>query len=407
MNKITQVMKHEFLKMVKSKGFIIITLLFPLAAFLALGAYQLTQRVGTDDTTAEVVTIGYVDQTGGFAGTGENEEITFVEYQTAEGAMGSLLAGDINEYFVISPDYVSSGRIDRFTLEREVEIPGSTARAVRNFLLDNLLQGTTSDDVLERAKMPAWFVSTRLDDTGQISTEQGGVLAMAMIPYVFSFLFWLAILMGSFTLLEGLGEEKESRVMEILLSSVSAKQLLLGKVIGLGVAVLIQIIFWFFSARYIVGLASETIGGMFSGLQIPVSLIVLGITYFILGYVLFAILYAIIGAIVPTYREGQQLSFFIIMPGVMPLMLIYLFIENPGHLLVTILTFIPISTPVASMIRLGIGGISSGEIIIGIVLLVISIVGLFLFGTKVFRTFLLMYGKSPSPREILKALRQA
>jgi len=407
MNKTVLVLKHEFIHMVKSKGFIIITLLFPILCLVALGGYQLIQRIGAEDTPTEVVTIGYVDEAGGFDDTSQSGDITLVCYQSPEEATRALLAGDVDEYFVITPDYVSTGRIDRFTLERELEMSGSIRNAIRNFLLNNLLQGQIGDEILERTKSPAWFSSTRLDETGQISPEQGGVWGVFLLPYVFSLLFWIAIISCSFTLLEGLGEEKENRIMEILLSSISAKQLLLGKVIGLGAAGLLQIFFWFVSARFIVGLASDTIGGMFSTLEIPVRLIAFGIVYFILGYLLFGTLFANIGAVVPTYREGQQLAFFIIPLGVVPLVLTPFFAENPSHPITHILTFFPISAPVTSMIRLGIGNISSWQLGLNMTIVAISIAGLLLLGAKVFRTFLLMYGKKPGLREIIRSLRQA
>ena len=407
MNKTFQVIKHEFIKLVRSKGYIIVSLLFPLLALAVLGGYQLIQRIGTPDTTTEAVSIGYVDEAGGFDDTSQIGEITFVRYQSPEEATEALIAGDIEEYFIITPDYISTGRIDRFTLERELEMSGSTHNAVRTFLLNNLLQGQIGDEILERAKSPAWFNSTRLGETGQVSPEQGGVISVFLVPYIFSLLFWIAILTASFTLIEGLGEEKESRVMEILISSVSARQLILGKIIGLGAGGLLQIIFWFVSASFIAGLVSTTVGGMFSTLEIPVRLMAFGIVYFILGYLLFAVLFASIGAIVPNYREGQQLSFFIIMPGLMPLMLIYFLVENPDHVITNFLTFFPICTPIASMIRLAVGNIPPWQIALSIIVLVLSIAGLFFLGTKIFRTFLLMYGKRPGLREIIRSLRQA
>jgi len=407
MNKTVQVAKHEFINMVKSKGFIIVTLLFPMLALLALGGYQLIQRTGTEDTTPEIVTIGYVDEVGEFDDTDESGEITFLRYESSEEATKALLTGDISEYFIIPADYFTSGVVRRFVLERELEPPGSTIRAVRNFLLNNMLQDQISNEMLERAKAPAGFISTRLDQTGHVSTEQGGILGVFLIPYLFGILFWMAILMGSFTLLEGLGEEKENRIMEILISSVSTKQLLSGKIIGLGTAGLLQIVFWFISARFIAGMASTTVGGLFSNLEIPARLLVFGIVYFILGYLLFGVLFSIIGAIVPTYREGQQLSFLIMPLGIISLALIPFFAENPGHPLTYFLTLFPISAPVTSMIRIGIGNISYWQLALSIVLIVISIVGSLLLSAKILRTFLLMYGKRPNLTEIIRSLRQA
>jgi len=407
MDKTFQVIKHEFIQMVKSKSFIIVTLLFPILALLILGGYQLIQRIGTQDTTTEAVSIGYVDKVGGFNDTSQTVEITFIRYPSSEEATEALIAGDIEEYFVITPDYISTGRIDRFTLERELEMSGSTRNAVRNFLLNNLLQGYVSDEMLERARSPAWFASTRLDETGQISPEQGGMLGVFLLPYLFSFLFWVAILMCSFTLLEGLGEEKENRVMEVLLSSISTKQLLLGKVIGLGIGGLLQILFWLFSGGLILGMASTTVGGMFSGLEIPTRLVVFGAVYFILGYLIFGTLFASIGALTPTYREGQQISFFIMPAGIIPLMIVPFFAENPDHPITYFLTLFPITAPVTSMARLGVGNISSWQLALNIILLLISAMGLLFLGAKVFRTFLLMYGKKPSLREVIRSLRQS
>ena len=407
MIKTVQVMKHELINMVKSKGFIITTLLFPVLALLALGVYQFIQGIDTQDTTTNVITIGYVDEAGGFDDTSQAGEIAFIQYQSPEEATKALLAGDVDEYFIIPSDYISTGRINRFTMKRELELPGNTAWAVRNLLLNNMLQGQINDEILERTKEPAWFASIRLDETGQISPEQGGLLGVFLIPYLFGFLFWIAILMGSFTLLEGLGEEKENRIMEILISSISARQLLLGKIVGLGTTGLLQIIFWFISATFIAGLASDIIGGMFSGIEIPARLMTLGIVYFIIGYILFAILFASVGAVVPTYREGQQIVFFIMPAGIIPLMLVPFLAENYSHPVTQILTLFPITAPITSMIRLCVGNMSSWELVLNITLLVLSIVGLLLLGAKVFRAFLLMYGRKPSLREITKALRQA
>jgi len=407
MKETLQVIKHEFIHMVKTKGFVIITLIFPLIALVILGGYQFIQRIDAQDTTTGIACVGYVDEAGGFDDISQTVEIALIPYQSPEEATKALIAGDIREYFVITPEYVSTGRIDRFTLARELEIPGSTRNEVRSFLLNNLLQAYISDEKLERAKSPAWFTSTRLDETGQISPEQGGVAGVFLLPYIFSFLFWLAILMCSFTLLEGLAEEKENRIMEILLSSISTRQLLLGKVIGLGIGGLLQILFWFLSGWFILGMVSTTVGGMFIGLEIPVRLIAFGAVYFILGYLIFGTLFAIIGALTPTFREGQQIAFFIVPAGGIPLVFAPFFANNPDHPVTYFLTFFPITTPVSSVIRIGVGNISFWELGLSITLLLISVAVLLFLGAKVFRTFLLMYGKKASLREIIRSLSQA
>ena len=107
MNKTIKIIKHELIKMAKSKGFIIVTLLFPILALTALGGYQLVKRMGIDDQIPTAVTIGVVDKAGGFEDTGDYGEITFAHYESPEEATEALLAGDIDEYFVIPLDYIS------------------------------------------------------------------------------------------------------------------------------------------------------------------------------------------------------------------------------------------------------------------------------------------------------------
>ncbi|MBA7711622.1 hypothetical protein ES703_120588 [subsurface metagenome] len=385
------------------------TLAFPLLALIAIGIFSFIQGMEKPPAPGEVVTIGYVDEVGGFSGYTEQPgepTVTLIGYGTPEEATTALLAEDISQYFIIPSDYVDTGVITRYTLERELEPPGEIQWAIKSFLLSNLLRGQTSPEVTERAKTPMMLSSIRLDETGQVATDQGGFGAF-VVPYLFSILLIMAIFTSSGFLLQGLGEEKENRVMEILLSSVSARQLLTGKVLGLGAAGLLQMLIWLLSAGVLVTMASTTIGGLLSTLQIPGNFMVLGIVYFILGYLLFAILMAGVGSISPTAREGQQLSVIFTIVGILPLMLAYFIIENPSHVVTQILTLFPFTAPITVMLRLGLADIPTWELVASIALLVIFIIGSLVLAAKVFRTFLLMYGKRPRLGEIIKSLREA
>lgn len=195
--------------------------------------------------------------------------------------------------------------------------------------------------------------------------------------------------------------------MEILLSSVSARQLLTGKVLGLGAAGLIQILIWVLSARVLVELASNTMGGFPGTLQLPSNLLILSVVYFILGYLLFAVLMAGVGSVATTSREGQQLSMIFTMSAVIPFIIAPFIMENPNHVVTQILTVFPITAPITVMIRLGLTDIPAWELALSVTLLTISIVGALMLAAKVFRTFLLMYGKRPSLRDIIRSLREA
>jgi ABC-2 type transport system permease protein len=403
-NKTTLIARHEFLITVRRKAFVIFTLAFPVLALLAMLASQVI--AGMQKPPAEIENIGYVDETGVFSGYTEQGKIVLVRFTAQGDASEALLDKDIKEYFVIPPDYVDSGLVYRYTLNRELEPGGEVTAVIRDFLLSNLLEGKMTPEITERVKSPFNMVSTLLTETGEVAPNQGG-FANFIIPYIFSMLLLMSIFFSSGYLLQGLGEEKENRVMEILLSSLSSRQLLAGKVIGLGAAGLVQIIVWLVSAQFLAKFASNTWGNIIGNLQIPSDFLILGTIYFILGYLLFAVLMAGVGAVSPTAREGQQMSTLFTIAGIAPLWFMAFIIENPDHIVSQILTIFPITAPITVMIRLGLTKIPIWELAASIGLMIASIIGCFILAAKLFRTFLLMYGKRPEFKEIIHSFRNA
>jgi len=404
MNKTWLITKHEFLTMIKRKGFIIMTLAIPVIALLGLLAAQIIPTL-TKDTTPAIEKIGYVDYAGVFT-TGITEgKVTVVPYATEADAKAALLDKEIAAYLVIPTDYIATGWLQRYTLKNEIEISGAGQTAIRDFLLGNLLQGN-SPEVIVRAKNPMNIATITLTSTGDIAEQQGGIGAM-LLGYLFAILLIMSIFSSSGYLLQGLGEEKENRVMEILLSSVSSAQLLIGKVIGLGAGGLLQIVVWMVSAGVMLKVAMDNFSDVIGVLNVTPEFLILGVIYFILGYLLVAVLMAGAGAIAPTAREGQQMSVLFTLPVILPIYFITLIMEHPENVVVKILTFIPITSPITVMIRLGLSEIPAWEIAVSIVLIALSIVGCFVLVKKLFRTYLLMYGKRPDFRQIVQSFRKA
>ena len=403
MNKTLLIFRHEFLHTIKRKGFIIMTLIVPLVALLAIGGFQLISGVA-EPPVAEEVTIGYVDNSGGFEGYTQQGKVNLVRFDTQDGATEALVGGDIKEYFVIPPDYISTGVVSLYTLEKQLVAPEDVARAIRSFLLSNLLEGKVPAATVDRVEAPLNLVTTRLTETGDIAPEQGGFGAF-IIPVVFSLLLAFSIVFSSSYLLQGLSEEKENRLMEILLSSVSARQLLTGKVFGIGAAGLAQVAVWVISASVLLSLAASTFGGFISIIQLPANFLVLAVVYFTLGYSLFAVLSAGIGAISSSSREGQQLIAIFTLPLFIPLWFMSLLMLFPNNPIWVVLTILPITAPVEVMIRLGVSDIPAWQLAASIAVLVLSIIGILLLTIKVFRTYLLMYGKRPKFGEIIRSLR--
>ena len=403
MNKTLLIFRHEFLHTIKRKGFIIMTLIVPVLALIAIGVFQL---ISTSDKppVEETTTIGYVDEAGGFDQYTTQGNIELVRFNTPDDATAALINGDVSEYFVIPQDYLSAGVINRYTLEKQLETPPAIATVIKNFLTRNILAGKVPPEMVYRIESPLNMVVTRLTETGAVATEQGG-FGNVIIPGIFSLLLALSLMFSSSYLVQGLGEEKESRLIEVLLSSVSTRQLLIGKVLGLGAAGIVQVVVWLVSAPLLLRLASSTFGGFISTIQIPANFLVLGIVYFILGYLLFAALSAGIGAISPNARDGQQMSMIYTLLAFVPLWFSSLLFIFPNSPIWVVLTIFPVTAPVAAMLRLGVSGIATWELAVSISVLVLSIIGILFLATRAFRIYLLMYGKRPNWGEIIQNLR--
>jgi len=404
MNKALIILKHEFWQTVKNRSFIILTLSLPLLAILGLGIYSGVHH-WYHPGVPQQEKIGYVDYTGMFGNPTSEPGVQFILYSDEQTAKDALLAKDVKEYLVIPADYLSTGAITRYTLSREVTPSTKTTGQITDFLVSNLLAGKVSPQVLQRVETPVLLASFRLNEAGEIAPNQN-VVSSYVVPIVFAVLFMISVFFSSGFLFQSVTEEKENRVMEILLSSISSGQLLVGKVLGLGVAGLLQVAVWFVTLEIFSWVATGIIPAL-GDLSIPASLFGWGIMYFILGYLLFAALYAGIGSISASAREGQGWSTIFVLPAIVPYYLSYFIVTYPEGAVSRALTFFPITSPITSMMRLASNVIPAWEIALSIIILAGSVVLTMWLAAKIFRVFLLMYGKRPALREIFRYIREA
>jgi ABC-2 type transport system permease protein len=402
MNKTLLIFRHEFLHTIKRAGYIILTLALPALGLLGIGIFHITSGIARPP--AGVTKIGYVDQVGGFDQFTTRGNITLVRLDTAEAAAQALVNKDIQEYFIIPQDFISTGIIKRYIAQREIAPPDATVTAIKDFLTSNLLAGKVPMATAVLIEAPLNLVTTTLTSTGAVAAQQGG-LANFIIPGIFSFLLALALMITSSYVLTGLAEEKENRLMEILLSSVSTRQLLAGKVLGLGAAGLLQVVVWVISIPLLLRLASSSIRGLISTIQIPPDFLVLGIVYFVLGYSLFAVLSASVAAISLTVQEAQGLSAIYGLFAVAPFWFLSLLLIYPNSPVWIAFSVFPFTAPVVVLLRLGAIGVPGWQLALSIAVLVLSIVGGLLLAAKLLRTYLLMYGKRPNVGEIIRNLR--
>ena len=138
MNKTLLIFRHEFMHAIKRKAFIIMTLIVPVLALLAIGVFQLISTT-SEPPVIKITSIGYVDEAGEFDHYTTQGAIELVRFDTPDDATAALINSDVSEYFVIPSDYMSTGVINRYTLEKEVETPPIIATVIKNFLTSNLL----------------------------------------------------------------------------------------------------------------------------------------------------------------------------------------------------------------------------------------------------------------------------
>ena len=404
MNKTLIILKHEFTQAIKKRWFILMTLSVPLIALVGMSVYQIIQNRDVEPEAPSEESIGYVDATGVFTDYTEQPELTFIPYPNEDRARTDVVAGEIDEYFVIPKDYLVTGEVIRYTSKQELETPYRTRKQMSDFLISNLLADKASNELLQRITNPLILTSLQLDEVGQVSERRDSRIVL-MVPYIFGYLFIMSIMATSGSLLESVSEEKENRMIEVLLSSVSVRQLLVGKMLGRGLAGLVQIAVWLATIRVFADVASVNVPAL-SDLTIPTSMLVLGLLYFILGYLLFAVVYAGLGSIATSAKEAMQSSFLVILPAVVPIMLFMIIAQHPDGILARVLTFIPFTAPTTVMMRLPNASISVWELGLSLAVLLVSIrTGVWL-AAKVLRICLLMYGKRPALREIIRYARE-
>ena len=227
-----------------------------------------------------------------------------------------------------------------------------------------------------------------------------------LVPLVFGGLLIFGIILGGSILMESVSEEKETRMIEILLTSVSPLAVMVGKVLALGATGLIQIAVWVASVAIIGPLIFNQIPDA-GQLAIEPGILALVIAFFLTGYLVFAVTMAGIGAATASTKEASQISMIVTLPSFVPVWFISLLLKNPDGGFAQLPSFIPFTAPVTMMIRLGVSDVALWEVVASLAVLLLTGVALLWISARVFRAGLLMYGQRMSIRGVFAALRQA
>jgi ABC-2 type transport system permease protein len=228
-----------------------------------------------------------------------------------------------------------------------------------------------------------------------------------MISYILALIIYMAILIYGQVIMRGVIEEKSSRVVEVVLSSLKPFQLMMGKILGIGAVGLTQFSIWtlFGIGASVYGTSFIPAGANFAMPSIPAHVFVYFVIFFILGYFLFGTLYAAIGSLVNSEKEAQQLVMPVTMFLIIPIMLMIFIIRAPNSSLAVFLSFIPFFSPILMFLRITVLIPPFGQIGASIVILILTILLMIWLTAKIYRIGILMYGKRPKLTEIVRWIR--
>ncbi|MNC20744.1 ABC-2 family transporter protein [compost metagenome] len=229
-----------------------------------------------------------------------------------------------------------------------------------------------------------------------------------VIVYVLLMLFFLSIMLTGNMIAAEVTAEKSSRIMEILITSASPLNQMFGKVLGVFLVGLLQIaiIAASIAANLLLPHNSSILTDFDLDLsQLNVGILVYGLILYILGFFLYALMYAAVGSIVSRTEELGQASMPVMMLGFVNYYIPTFSVSAPDTLLVKIASYVPFTSPLSMLLRIGVGDVAVWEIAVSLVILLVTIFLLGWLAAKIYRTGVLMYGKRPSIKEIRKAMK--
>lgn len=347
-----------------------------------------------------------------------SDGITGQVFDNDADGQAAVRAKDVRAYVSIPADYAETGQITIYLPPKRESIMegGSNAAdddlaAIAHTLRRALLKGKTDAATTEAVMRPVDSKRLYWDAKEGRFAKPDPLRSVArfVIPYAFSALLMMSVIFTSTYLLHGVVDEKENRIIEVLLSAVSSEQLLFGKLIGLGGAGLTQLGIWLLPGLLIASVARSIIpmpaGLSLSAFSVGPGLIAVALALYICGYALYAALTVGIGSFGTSWRESQQIAGLLAMFLVIPVVLLPVMLDEPGGIVARIVSFVPLTAPVGMMLRVSVGGASVVEVIACVLLLIGATVLAVRLAASLFRLSLLLTGQRPTIPVILRSLR--
>jgi ABC-2 type transport system permease protein len=417
--KLFKVAKREYLDRVRRKSFVIGTILGP----ILMGAMIVVPGLLFEHSPESRMSMAVVDLTdslyasfeGALDDTLSDGSALFIlrNVNVAEGELdavkkglsGEVASGAIEGYLVLPRDVVDKGTATYFgkkvsnirTLER-IESALNKTIVARRLSIQGLEYGKVTD-MLRR-------VNIETVQVGKGAEKANDFERMYITSFIFIMILYMTILLWGVAVQRSIIEEKNNRIVEVLLSSLKPFDLMAGKIVGVGAAGLTQYAIW---GVFSIGLGSYALStGQFSQfVSFGWSTIAFFILFYLLGFLFYSSLFAGIGAVCNTDQEAQQLQTPVVMCLAFTIIIPMAVMQNPDGRFATVCSMIPFFAPILMFMRINILMPPVWQIALSIAILLASIYIAGVLGAKVFRVGILMYGKRPDVREILKWMKRA
>jgi ABC-2 type transport system permease protein len=402
MRKTMLVLINEVVTTVLRPSFLFTLFGLPIIAALIFGIIGLINRNQPGQVenyfspAVDVLPSGYIDQSGIIIQ--ENNDHLLIQFENDKSARDALSAGKISGYYIIPQDFMQTGDL---TYIREDFNPLTAFEQSGKFgqLIEKNLLGS-DPGLAERYNQP--LVVENVNKNPEPEKAQESALSI-LLPTGVTVLFYIILVSASTLLLQSITKEKENRVLEILLSSMTTGQMLTGKIIALGLVGLLQTGVWIGASVIMLG-AGQQASLVSMDAIIPKSFIVWALIFFLGGYLLYASLMAGVGAMVPNLREASQATSMVIMPMIVPLVMMSNLIQDPNGPFAVALSFIPLTSPVAMLTRMAVEDIPIWQVFLSAGILILFAIWVIRVISVLFRGQVILGGQPFSRTRFLKAL---
>ncbi|WP_297987210.1 ABC transporter permease [Anoxybacillus sp.] len=401
-NKFWIVFLHTYVTKLKSKSFLISTIV---TALIVFGISQLDRIIEAFSNDGQK-TIGVIDETNGWyealqAQFQTNKETSLVRHDGSEEQAKTYVQTDQWYAYIVLDVQNAQPKVTYYAKNiADSDVTHEIEQALQQVKIAMMAKqiGLTYEQI-NALYAPIAMEKVALEQHAK--TEEQLNQARAIV-YVLLFAMYMFVLMyGSMMMME-VATEKSSRIMEILISSISPIQQLFGKILGIALLSLTQFIL-IFSVGYASMKNSDMLRQLIGMDELPLSLILYGILFFLLGYLLYAMSFAVLGSIVSRVEEVQQMAGPVTMLVVAAFIMAMFGLNAPESPFMTAMSFVPFFTPMIMFLRIGMLNVPTWEIVLSIGLLVGTIAFLFVFGSKVYRGGVLMYNQASSWKDLKQA----